>query len=244
MSESISNVQLSLRLKMIYDMMPKSEHIWDVGTDHAFLPIYCVQTGKCKSAVASDIRRKPLETAKRNIALNGCRDSIKTVLCAGIEDCDIESFDTIVIAGMGGFTVREILSDRLSKENYFPGNNFFILQPNTAEHEVRKFLWDSGFTIDDESAVRDGAHVYACMKCHFTNQITPYNEIECYTGKIMPKRLSENDRMYFEALRVKYSNVLSGLMSRREHDSASAERMRLCRCIVTELDRIISLAEK
>lgn len=243
MSENISGIQLSPRLKMIYDMLPPCCNIWDVGTDHALLPIYCVKTGKCACAIASDVRQKPLEAAKRNIAAFGCENKIKTVLSNGISACAryINEFDSVVIAGMGGYTVRSILSEGMEIiKKYFPGNISFILQPNTAENVVRSFVWENGFVIDDEMAVKDGSHVYAAFRCTYTGHNTDFSELECYTGKIIPKRLSDNDIVYLSALKSKYENITAGLLSRKKHDSESLERMKLSNRIAIELDRLIS----
>ncbi len=153
MSKNTSN-QINQRLKMLYDMMPECARMGDVGTDHGFLPIYCIQTGKCGSAVASDLREGPLQTARNNIAAYGLEDRIETLLCSGLDGYRDRDCDVIVIAGMGGFTIRKILADWLAlRENDkdFPGNTLFLLQPNTAEPEppavfMGAFFFDRGRT--------------------------------------------------------------------------------------------------
>lgn len=84
MSKNTFN-QINLRLKTLYDMIPECARMGDVGTDHGYLPIYCIQTGKCGSAVASDLREGPLQTARNNIAAYGLEDRIETLLCSGLD---------------------------------------------------------------------------------------------------------------------------------------------------------------
>ena len=226
MSKNMLN-QVNDRLKMVYNMIPPCRCIGDVGTDHGFLPIYCVQTGKCPSAVASDISEGPLKVAKKNILLYDCAQQIQTLQCPGLEAYPDEQCDVIVIAGMGGFTIRRILEDRMARRGYFPGNILLILQPNTAEQELRKYLWDHAFTISDERAVRDGKHVYAAFKCYYTGIKEEYQKIDCYTGKVMGRRYDANDKVYFEALLKKYANVLKGLAGKRDEDGA-ADKRKIC----------------
>ena len=146
-------VEISLRLKMLFEMLPTGKRLGDVGTDHGFLPIYSIQNGKFKNAVASDLRKGPLKIATQNIKSVNLERKIETLLCPGLEGYIDKDCDVIVIAGMGGLTVCKILDDWLNtcrQNNYFPGNICFVLQPNTHEHIVRKFLWDNMFEIEKE----------------------------------------------------------------------------------------------
>lgn len=230
------------RLQMLYDLMPQCNRLGDVGTDHGFLPIYCVQTGKCKTAVASDLRPQPLEIAKKNIRLKRCEAQIETLLCPGLEGYRERECDVIAIAGMGGYTICNILSEWLEvcrRDDYFPGNILFLLQPNTAEPELRKFLWDHAFQIEAESAARDGAHVYLGIKGRFGGNWESYLETECYTGKIMCRRLTENDRIYYESLLRKYANMRKGLLEKRIQDETCMRKIDLCRKIIERVNGIL-----
>ena len=118
--------RINARLKMLYDMMPECDCMGDVGTDHGFLPIYCVINGKCKSAVASDLREGPLKIAQKNILLHHCEKQIQTRLCSGLKEYRAQECDVVVIAGMGGFTICNILAewlDQSAQEKYFPGDD-------------------------------------------------------------------------------------------------------------------------
>ncbi len=238
----ITQSQINPRLKMLYDMMPECGCMGDVGTDHGLLPIYCVQNGKCRRAVASDLRAGPLEAARKNIALYHCETQIETLLCPGLEGYAERECDTIVIAGMGGFTICSILAQWLAsckRGNDSPETRLFLLQPNTAEHELRKFLWEHAFRIEEERAVCDGAHVYAGIKGRFTQQKELYTPMDCYTGKIMCRRMTEEDFIYYKALLRKYENVLRGLCAKREPEDGDLQRIALCRQIVERIDQII-----
>lgn len=236
-------VEISSRLKMLFEMLPAGEKLGDVGTDHGLLPIYSIQNAKFKSAIASDLREGPLKIASQNIKSVCLEDKIETLLCPGLEGYIGKDCDAIVIAGMGGLTVCKILEDwlKLCGENdYFPGNICFVLQPNTHEHIVRKFLWDNMFEIEDEQAIEDGNHVYVAYKGQFTTQKQDYTEIQCYIGKIMPERKSENDIVYFNAFYNKQRNILSGLEKRTEPDDETKERTVLCKKLIAEIKGILN----
>lgn len=234
--------EINLRLKMIYSMIPDCEKIGDVGTDHGFLPIYCVQNGKCNTAIASDLREGPLYIANKNISENNLQNKIETMLSNGLKGYIGKDCNVIVIAGMGGLTICNILSDwvkECNEKNYFPGNNSLILQPNTHEFEVRKFLWDNGYEINDEQAVKDGNHVYIAIKTSFTGNKEYYNKLHLYLGKIMPFRKSENDILYFDSLKRKYSNILKGLLMRKNPSTEVINRIELSKSILKELENLI-----
>ena len=238
--------EINLRLKMIYDMIPNCTVLGDVGTDHGLLPIYSVNNGKCKRAIASDLREGPLSVAAKNISEAGLNDKVKTLLCSGLDGYEDLGCDTIVIAGMGGLTVCQILQDWLSicdKKNYFPGNNIFVLQPNTHEHIIRRFLWDNYFVIEDEHAVKDGAHVYLALKCKYCSVIEEYTELDCYTGKIMKKRLNENDIVYYKTILKKHKNILLGLQKRVESDKNTLDRISISEKIISEVNQILKTGE-
>lgn len=234
--------EINLRLKMVYDMIPECDILGDVGTDHAFLPIYAIQTGKCKKAIASDLREGPLYIAKKNIAASGLSNHIETIMSNGLKGYIGKDCNVIVIAGMGGLTICNILSDWVSdckQYKYFPGNISLILQPNTHEFEVRKCLWDNGFEIIDEQAIKDGNHVYISFHTKYTDELKEYSEMELYVGKIMSKRMSENDILYFNSLKNKYNNILKGLLMRKAPPKEVLSRIILVQNILKELNNLL-----
>ena len=228
---------------MLYDMMPPCNCLGDVGTDHGFLPIYCVQQGKCARALASDLRPGPLQIAEKNIALYQCGAQIQTLLCAGLERRQEKTCDVITIAGMGGYTICHILQawlEQCAASNDFPGKPLFLLQPNTAEHELRKFLWNRGFRIGEERAAQDGAHVYLALSGRFSGIKEPYEEWDCYTGKIMGGRMDPNDLVYFTARLRKYKKMLAGLSQERDTAAASFQKRELYQKVAEKMQIMIN----
>ena len=103
-------MKLDERLSLCAQMVRDGAAVADIGTDHAYLPVYLVECGKIHKAIAADVREGPLENAKGNISKNGFDQQIKTVLSDGLEKISPDEADDIVIAGMGGELIIRIIS--------------------------------------------------------------------------------------------------------------------------------------
>ncbi|MBR2471176.1 MAG: SAM-dependent methyltransferase, partial [Clostridia bacterium] len=104
-------MNLTVRLKTVADLAGKSVSLADIGTDHAYIPIYLMQKGLISKAVAADINKGPLERADKNIRKAGLSDKIVLRQSDGLDNIKDNEAETVVIAGMGG----EIISHMLEK---------------------------------------------------------------------------------------------------------------------------------
>ena len=147
---------LTPRLKMVASLVPQSSTLCDIGTDHAYIAIYLVKEGIAKKVIASDINRGPLMQAQKNITLYGESEFIETRLSDGLCEFDYGEVQTAVIAGMGGETIAEIMSNDKGIEN-------FVLQPQSAHSELRTFLYENGYVINNEKICREGRKMYIAM---------------------------------------------------------------------------------
>ena len=103
-------MQLSGRLRRIADFIQPGDRIIDVGTDHAYIPIWLLLQDPGATAVATDIRPGPLERARIDAEYYGVADRLRLLLCDGLALCRPEDADTVVLAGMGGETMAGILA--------------------------------------------------------------------------------------------------------------------------------------
>lgn len=136
------------------------EVVADIGTDHGYLPIWLVESGKCSRALACDTAEKPLESARRNIMAAGLEDKITAVRSDGLKSVELSGVTDIVIAGMGGELIAEILSAR-----ELPEDMNLVLQPMTKWDVLRKWLWEKGWRVTEERACVQGDFVYSVMQC-------------------------------------------------------------------------------
>lgn len=152
-------IVLTPRLAIAASFVAQGAVVIDVGTDHAYLPVYLLQSGKCDRAVAADINAEPLERARQNVEKYGLSDHVSLILCDGLSKMDENMGDTVVIAGMGGETIAGILDAAP-----WTRRKTLILQPMTNAARLRRFLRKSGYTILDEAVAAEEKHLYTVMK--------------------------------------------------------------------------------
>lgn len=158
-----SSLKISKRLLAAAGFARKGSFIADVGTDHAYLPIFLCENGYARGAVASDVNRGPTERAKANISAHALDDKIAVRLCDGLDGIESFSPDDIFMLGMGG----ELIVSLLSKADWIKKNGIcLILQPMTHPEAVRSYLLDSGFAITGESLVEDDK-IYQIIRAEF-----------------------------------------------------------------------------
>lgn len=148
-------MQLSKRLQRIADFVRPGDRIIDVGTDHAYIPIWLLLNGKTTRAAATDIRSGPLERARTDAAYYGVSEELILQQCDGLALCDPDDVDTIIIAGMGGETIIGILENAP-----WVRQKRLILQPQSKQNELRCYLSDAGYTISDATLVYDMGRIY------------------------------------------------------------------------------------
>lgn len=153
-------MNLTPRLRSIVNHVPQGTICGDIGTDHAYIPIYLIQNKICPKVIATDVRLGPLEIARKQIKRAGCEKQIEIRLGNGLKPLKLEEVETIVIAGMGGLLIQDILenSKKITKKI-----KTFILQPMTAQRELREYLIKNNFKIVEEDLTKEGQRVYEIM---------------------------------------------------------------------------------
>lgn len=154
------HLELSARLRLLAGWVRPGARVADVGTDHAYLPVWLSLHGRVASAIASDLREGPLERARNTGRTYGAED-VEFRLCDGLSGIRPEEADTIVIAGMGGENIAAILAAAPWTGD---GAHTLLLQPQTRAEELRRFLSEHGYRISREALVRDHGILYPCME--------------------------------------------------------------------------------
>lgn len=167
-------MDISDRLKYIGDMVEKCECIADIGTDHAYLPIYLVENGICKTVIASDINKGPVEKAERNIRFFNRTNEIKCRLGSGLTTISPGEVNSAIIAGMGGNLIKDILEEGM---NIFKELNYVILQPVQNADVLRKYIYESGYNVLDEELCKDENKYYEIIKIKYNNKINRLDDI-------------------------------------------------------------------
>ena len=152
--------KISKRLEAAASFSQKGAVIADVGTDHAYLPIYLYTSGRISGGVASDINQGPTDRAKANVRGWGADGAIDVIRTDGLCGIDAYDPDEIFILGMGGELIVRILSDAPWVKN----GKRLILQPMTHAEALREYLWSNGFEIVDETVVEDKFYQIICAE--------------------------------------------------------------------------------
>ena len=160
-------LSLSSRLSCAASMVRCRTNITDIGTDHAYLPAYLILSGKCDSALACDIGIMPLENAKKTVEKYSLHNKITLRVSDGLKEVSPDEADEITICGMGG----NLISDILAAAPWIKRDGMhLILQPMTHSEDVRKFLYENGFVIDEEKFVIDNKKVYCCISAVYSGE--------------------------------------------------------------------------
>lgn len=178
----MKNIKLSARLAAVASFVPEGARLIDVGTDHAYVPISLILSGKTDHAWASDINEGPLRSAAENARAHGVEDRLTLYLSNGLRQCCCtqNAYDCIVIAGMGG----ELISSIISEEKYIAiARPKLILQPMTMQYHLRSFLCENGYEISDETVVFDEGKYYNVIVAWFTGERCGMTEAELMFGK-------------------------------------------------------------
>lgn len=206
------NIILSSRLLKCARMITPTAKIADIGTDHAYIPIYLALNKKIAHAIASDLRKGPLECARQNIKLYGLENMIETRISDGLENISENEADEIIIAGLGGNIIIKILEKVCWK------NKRFIIQPMKYERRLREYMAKSGYNLISENAVICSKKVYTVMEVVYTGEtynITPEEE---YIGKIKPNKDDLAATSYIKKQIKDLKNRKKGATSQKLHE--------------------------
>lgn len=176
-------LQLSERLQAVVELVTKGKSVADVGCDHAYISIYMIEQGIAEHVIAMDVNRGPLQRAQENIQKYGMQDKIETRLSNGIMELKSKEVHTVLIAGMGGPLMQQIL---LGNPSVLTDVEELILQPQSEIADVRRFLEQISFQIEKENMVLEDGKYYMMMRARRSSQVVPMDkEIQYRYGKYL-----------------------------------------------------------
>lgn len=181
-------IKINDRLLTAVPFVREGKCFADIGTDHAYLPIYLLQNNKISKAVAADINRGPLDKAEENIAKYGMADSIKTVLCDGLKGLNSNDADDVAIFGMGGELIVKIIDEAPWLKN---ADKRLILQPMTHPEKLREYLAKNGFKIIGETLSYDREKIYQTICAEFDGNVREYDAFTLLYGEFILEEKSE-----------------------------------------------------
>lgn len=216
-------IELSPRLHSVASLVRQGAVLADIGTDHAFLPVYLLQRGVIQKAIAADLREGPLSKARANAEKYGLTGKMSFRLCDGLDRISPEEADTIAIAGMGGETIANILG---AAPWTCDGRHRLLLQPMTSLYDLRDFLSSHGYTILREHINREDRRLYVTMEV-VAGKCAPYSEGEKWAGRQWKGMESLLRADYLDEMLFRANRALAGLeRSVKEEDKTRLEHLR------------------
>ncbi len=174
-------INLSYRLSAAASLVKGGGIVADIGTDHGYLPIYLIQSGKIKKAIAADIGKMPLENARSSVAQYKLADKIELRLSDGLNSFKENEVNEIVFAGMGG----TLIAEKLKEASWIKNKNLhFVFQPQSRAEDLREFLFSNGFEIGTEIATHEGNRFYIAFDAFYTGVIREFSVADCFLGKL------------------------------------------------------------
>lgn len=208
-------MMLDKRLLAISEMIVRGKSLADIGTDHAYLPIYLVQNGMVPFAVAADIAEGPYIRAVREVRKAGLEDKIEVRKGDGLKVLARGEVCNIVVAGMGGETIASMLEEDWEKAASF---QHFVFQPMSRPESLRYVLAEKGWPILDERVVEENKRFFVIISSKPGSKPYSLSPLEAEIGPIILRT-----KEYFAFLRYywkKYKSIEQELCkSKGEYES-------------------------
>lgn len=238
-----SPLTLSPRLRTAVPFVRPGHLLCDVGTDHAYLPIYLCQAGiltpqphRAICAIASDIREGPVERARLHVSAAGLTDRILTVRTPGLDGLDRYAPTDITIFGMGG----ELIVSILEKADFVCSPDVrLILQPMTHPEILRQWLLSHGFRIMGERLSSEEQRLYQTICAGYSphDRMVPYDDAELMTGRVYPP---EQTTLHTELIRKTKQTVTARRDARAGAGRPTHTEDALLTALTAQSERILS----
>lgn len=230
---------LSERLQAIANMVTPGRVMADVGCDHGFVSIYLVQKEICPRVIAMDVRKGPLEGAVEHVAQAGLEGRIELRLSDGITELEPGEASGVIIAGMGGRLMQQILDKEPEKTASFQE---MILQPQSELKQFRQFLRKKGWVSVEEKIILEDGKYYFPMKVikakdWETNKLPEIQELEDTFGPLL---LKEKSALFIEYLNWELHTYQGVLENLRKNSSEARARMEEVEMEIAKIKKAIS----
>lgn len=206
-------MEISLRLKTIANMVDKCECVADIGTDHGYIPIYLIKNNICSKTIASDINKGPVEKAKLNVKLENMQEKIQCRLGGGLSTIKPGEVQGIVIAGMGGNLIRDIIEEGIDR---FKKAKFAVLQPVQNPEVLREYIYKKGYKIIDEELCIEDNKLYEIIKISYEEKPQNIDNIYFEVGKTLIEKRHPLVKEYIKIKIERYIKILENITEESE----------------------------
>ncbi len=214
----MENSALNARLLSAAELTRQDATFADIGTDHAYLPLFLLDSGKIKFAYCCDINEGPLDSARRNAETRARLSETEFILTDGATVLAGKGITDYAICGMGG----ELIADIIDRAPHLKdGQVNLILQPMTRQEKLRKYLASAGFLITHESYSLDAGKYYVCMRATYSGKCREISEIEAMAGS--PESILSGKEYRQKYLESKLASLVRAAEGKRDAGIDCAE---------------------
>ncbi|MBS5788306.1 MAG: SAM-dependent methyltransferase [Clostridioides difficile] len=212
-------MKLTSRLETIASLVTKGSKVADIGTDHGYIPVHLLKNNIVPFAILADINKGPLDNGKRFVKWNNLLDKVDFRLGSGIDVLHQGEVDEVIIAGMGGILISDILENKKEVAHRLKK---LILQPMQAQNKLRMYLLENGYEIIDEVLVREDFRIYEIIVAEYTGKYSEVeNEIYFEVGEKLVQKRDPLLKDFVDKKLKSYKDVLDHL---ENIDSESIEQ--------------------
>lgn len=216
-------MELSTRLKTVASYVPNNKKLADIGSDHAYLPLYLVKRGVIEEAIAGEVVQGPFDAAVRNVRLHGKENQITVRLANGLQAIEEDdNVQVVTIAGMGGRLITTILEEGHERLQTVER---LILQPNIHSEPIRQWAVENGWYIVEEAILEEDDHIYEILVLE-RGEVT-YSPLELLVG---PKLLVEKSEVFQKKWQEEcrsWKNVLQSLEQAKPSEEVARKKEEL-----------------
>ena len=200
--------EIGKRLLSAAEFVRQGAYFADIGTDHAYLPLFLLEKGTVEGAVCVDVNEGPLKSAEANARERGLTEKITFILSDGAEKLSGMGVTDVAICGMGG----ELIAGIIDRAPFLRDPNIrLILQPMTKQSELRRFLARNGFSVIGESYSYDSGKYYVCLCAFYSGEFKELSPVEAEFGKFNEAdEFSPAKLGYFEAKKHALQRAING----------------------------------
>ena len=226
----MAELELSPRLQALGERVPLGARLADVGTDHAYLPVWLLLQGRIAGAVATDINEGPLRRGRDTARTYGVSEEQLSFLRRdGLTGVGPDQADTVVIAGMGGELIAHIL-----EQAPWTKRALVLLQPMSAQPALRQWLLGHGYEIREETVIREGEKYYPILTVRGGTD-RPYSLGELWAGRQRPGENNPHRLTYLEDLLRRRTRALAGM---RQSTGLPVETIQRAEALVQQLSQL------
>lgn len=219
----LDTIRLSNRLLAVASFVEKNSVVADVGSDHAYLPVYLIKKGIIDKAIAGEVATGPYQSALNNVRKQKVMNQVSVRLADGLQVIEeSDPVDTVTIAGMGGTLIASILD---KGKNRLTNVKRIITQPNIHAQAIRQWAVDNKWCVVNEKILKEDGKIYEIVVLEKGD--STYNELELIVGPILVKE--KNDAFYekWTSEKKQWEHVLKSIENATETPEIIMKRTHL-----------------